>query len=133
MLLTTEYRTYLKVSFSSEEEIEKVILDNIGLLFGDYSCLLPKAKLKTMGGKGTIPDGVLINFQTKEWFIIEVERGIHRTWEHIAPQVSKQLTAIVNEDSKTKILLQALEEIKSHKEIKDLLSEIGIQDIGIHG
>ena len=133
MLLTKEYKTYLKVSFASEEEIEKVILENIGLLFGDYSCLLPKSKLSTIGGKGTIPDGVLINFQSKEWFIIEVERGIHRTWEHIAPQVSKQLTAIVNEDSKAKILVQTLEEIKGRKEFKDLLSEIGIQDIGIHG
>lgn len=133
MLLTSDYKTYLRVSFSNEEEIEKVVLENIGLLFGDYSCLLPKAKLLTIGGKGTIPDGVLINFQSKEWFIIEIERGIHRTWDHIAPQVSKQLTAIVNEASKAKILIQAMEEIKGRKDFRELLSEIGIEDINIHG
>jgi hypothetical protein len=133
MLLTKDYKRYLRMSFSSEDEIERVVLDNISLLFGDYACLLPKAKLVTLGGKGTIPDGVLINFETKQWFIIEVERGTHRTWEHIAPQVSKQLTAIVNEESKAKILVQALDEIKSRKDFKDLLSEINIEDINIHG
>jgi len=100
MLITKSNKTYSRVSFSSEEEIEKVILDNTKLLFGDFSCLLPKAKLETLGGIGTIPDGILINFQPKEWFIIEVERGIHRTWDHIAPQVSRQITAIVNEATK---------------------------------
>jgi hypothetical protein len=133
MLLTKEYKTYLKVSFSNEEEIENVILDNVQLLFGDYICLLPKARLITVGGKGTIPDGVLINFQSMEWFIIEVERGIHGTWDHIAPQISKQLTAIANETAKAKIITQALGEIQENKELKDLLAEIGIEEIHVHG
>jgi hypothetical protein len=133
MLLTKDNVTYLKVAFSSEEEIEGVILDNIGLPFGDYSCLLPKAKLLTLGGKGSVPDGVLINFQTKEWFIIEVERGVHRTREHIAPQVSKQLTALANDDSREKLIAQALVEVRQRKELRELLLEIGIEDITIHG
>lgn len=133
MLLTKEYKTFLRVSFTNEEEIENVILDNVQLLFGDYICLLPKAKLSTIGGTGTIPDGVLVNFQTKEWFIIEIERGIHGTWDHIAPQISKQLTAIANEAAKAKIITQALEEIKNDKELKDLLAEIGVEEIHVHG
>jgi hypothetical protein len=132
MLLTKEYHSYLKVAFSSEEEIEKVILENIGLLFGDYSCLLGKSKLTTIGGKGSIPDGVLINFESKDWFIIEVERGIHGTWQHIAPQVSKQLTAITNDESRVKLIAQALDVIGQQKDLRDLLLEIDVPEMRIH-
>jgi hypothetical protein len=132
MLLAKDNHNYLQVAFTNEEEIERVILDNIGLLFGDYSCLLPKSKLLTMGGKGSIPDGILIDFETKEWFIIEVERATHGTWQHIAPQISRQLTAIMNDDSKGKIISLALDQIGQQKELKDLLSEIDIQEMHIH-
>jgi hypothetical protein len=132
MLLTKENHSYVKVAFSSEEEIEKVILEHIGLLFGDYSCLLGKAKLQTIGGRGSIPDGVLINFESKNWFIIEVERGVHGTWQHIAPQISRQLTAITNEESKAKLISQALDVISQQKDLRDLLSEIDIPEMRIH-
>lgn len=133
MLLGNNHATYLRVAFSNEAEIEDIILDNIGLLFGDYSLLLAKSKLKTIGGTGSIPDGVLINFESKEWYIIEVERGVHKTWEHIAPQVSKQLTAILNAESKAKILTQAIQSIGTDKDFLDLLQEVGIKPLNIHG
>lgn len=132
MLLTKDYRTYFKVAFDSEEEIERVILENVGLLFGDYSLLLSKSKLQTYGGKGSIPDGVLIDFDSKQWYIIEVERGAHGTWQHIAPQVSKQLTAITNEETKAKLITQAFDAISELKALRDLLAEIDIPEMHIH-
>jgi hypothetical protein len=132
MLLTKDYRTYFKVAFDSEEEIERVILENVGLLFGDYSLLLSKSKLQTYGGKGSIPDGVLIDFDSKQWYIIEVERGAHGTWQHIAPQVSKQLTAITNEETKAKLITQAFDAISELKALRELLAEIDIPEMHIH-
>jgi Restriction Enzyme Adenine Methylase Associated len=132
MLLTKDYRTYFKVAFDSEEEIERVILENVGLLFGDYSLLLSKSKLQTYGGKGSIPDGVLIDFDNKQWYIIEVERGAHGTWQHIAPQVSKQLTAITNEETKAKLITQAFDAISELKPLRELLAEIDIPEMHIH-
>ncbi len=64
---------------------------------------------------------------------MEVERGIHGTWEHIAPQINKQITAIQNDDTKTKITESCIAEIQKNKSFIDLLSEINISEIGIHG
>jgi hypothetical protein len=132
MLLTKDYRSYFKVAFTNEEEIERVILDNLGLLFGDYSLLLPKSKLQTYGGWGSVPDGVLVDFENKEWYIIEVERGAHGTWQHIAQQVSKQLTAITNEETKAKLVGQAFDAISQLKELRELLLEIDLPEMHIH-
>ena len=53
------------LQFKTEEEVEKVVVDNFMLLFGDYSILLPKSKILTSGGKGTIPDGIIVDFKEK--------------------------------------------------------------------
>ncbi len=41
---------YSKVQFKTEEEVEKVVVDNFKLLFGDYSVLLPKSLIRTYDG-----------------------------------------------------------------------------------
>lgn len=57
ILFTPTGSFYSKVQFKTEEEVEQVVVDNFKLLFGDYSLLLPKSKILTSGGKGTVPDG----------------------------------------------------------------------------
>jgi len=52
MLFTPTGTFYSKVRFKTEEEVEKVVVDNFKLLFGDYSILLPKSLIRTSGGKG---------------------------------------------------------------------------------
>ena len=52
MLITPTGTFYSKVQFKTEEEVEKVVVDNFKLLFGDYSILLPKSLIRTSGGKG---------------------------------------------------------------------------------
>jgi hypothetical protein len=124
---------YSKMEFSNEDEIENVVLHNFKLLFGDYSFLLGKNLITTNSGKGTIPDGIIINFQEKIWYILEVERGVHGTWEHIAPQISKQITAMENVDTKNKIAENCIDKINKNTTFKDLLNEIDIEEINIHG
>ena len=133
MIFDINGKTYSKIEFNTEEEVENVIINNFKLLFGDYSILLPKSLISTSGGKGTIPDGIIINFESRRWYIMEVERGIHGTWEHIAPQITKQITAIQNDDTKTKITENCIAEIQKNKNFIDLLSEINISEINIHG
>jgi len=133
MIFNEKSQVYSKIEFSSEEEVENVVLDNFKLFFGDYSVLLPKSLITTNGGKGTIPDGIIVNFEDKQWYILEVERGIHGTWEHIAPQIVKQITAMQNEETKNKITENCIKEINSKEGFIDLLNEIDIQEINIHG
>jgi len=133
MIFDKNGKIYSKMEFANEEEIENVVINNFKLLFGDYSILLDKNLINTNSGKGSIPDGIIINFQENEWYILEVERGIHGTWEHIAPQISKQITAMENIDTKVKIAENCIEKINKNPSFKDLLNEIDIEEINIHG
>lgn len=134
MLFTPTGTFYSKVQFKTEEEVEKVVVDNFKLLFGDYSILLPKFLIRTSGGKGTIPDGIIIDFKGSRWFIMEVERGVHDTWGHITKQIGKQFVAVMNPDMKNKITELCIAEIGKQKEFSKLLeSDLKIQQIRIHG
>ncbi|MBR2899040.1 MAG: DUF4357 domain-containing protein [Fibrobacter sp.] len=134
MIFTSSGSVYSKVQFKTEEEVEKVVIDNFKLLFGDYSILLPKFLIRTSGGKGTIPDGIIIDFKGNRWFIMEVERGVHDTWEHITKQIGKQFVAVMNREMKNKITELCIAEIGKQKEFSKLLeSDLKIQLIHIHG
>ncbi|WP_407451689.1 hypothetical protein [Fibrobacter sp.] len=130
MLFTPTGTFYSKVQFKTEEEVEKVVVDNFKLLFGDYSLLLPKSLIRTSGGKGTVPDGIIVDFKGNRWFILEVERGDHETWGHIAPQISKQLVAVMHRETKNKIAELCIAEIGKQKKFSRLLeSDLKIQQI----
>jgi hypothetical protein len=125
---------YLKIAFDNEAEIEKVVTENAELLFGRYAIVLPKKKLTTIGGKGTIPDAIVVDLAIKAWYIVEMERAVHGTWEHIAPQVSKQLTAVLKPETLELILSMALAHLNSNQPIKDVIvDELQISEINIHG
>ncbi|MDR1216262.1 MAG: hypothetical protein LBK25_06245 [Treponema sp.] len=133
MIFDKAGKVYSKIEFSNEDEIEKVVFNNFKLLFGDYSILLDKSLIATNSGEKTIPDGIIINFQESIWYILEVERGIHGTWNHIAPQISKQITAMENMDTRIKIAENCIKKINRNPSFKDLLNEINIEEINIHG
>ena len=133
MIFDKSGKVYSKIEFVNEDEIESVVFNNFKLLFGDYSVLLDKSHISTNSGKSTVPDGIIINFQENIWYILEVERGIHGTWEHIAPQISKQITAMESLETKTKIAENCVKAINKNITFKDLLNEIDIEEINIHG
>ena len=60
MLIFKETK-FIKSPFKSEAELENVIVQNYEYLFGPSSLYLPKAKIKTADGGGTIPDGFAID------------------------------------------------------------------------
>lgn len=124
---------YVRASFESEAEIEQVVHDYAELLFGSASIYLPKTKITTLGGKGTIPDGCVIDLEGEQWYLVEAERASHGTWEHIAPQVAKQLTALTHAASLTKILELALKEIEDSPRLRSLLKELGLKELAVHG
>jgi hypothetical protein len=132
MILDKNGLVYSKLEFADEAEIEDVVVRNFTLLFGDYAVLLPKSKITTSSGKGTIPDGIVISFDEKIWYILEVERGTHGTWEHIAPQISKQITAMENTSTKAMIADKCVDVINGNQPFLDLLQEIGILEFYLH-
>ena len=68
MIFDQQGKVFSKIEFKDEAEVEQVVFDNFNLLFGDYSILLSKSMISTTGGKGTIPDGIIFNFQDSSWY-----------------------------------------------------------------
>jgi len=132
-MLIGQSQKFLRIAFDDEAEIEKVVADNNELLFGASTVFLQQQRINTVGGKATLPDAIVIDLENNQWYIVEVERAAHGTWEHIAPQVSKQLAAIANEDTRDLLLKLALEEVSSNETLKEALKELGIEEISVHG
>ncbi len=132
-MLVGDKEVYVEAAFDNEEEIERVVLNNAEALFGSSSLYLPKSSISTLGGRTTVPDGFVINFQTDQWYIVEAERGVHGTWEHIAPQISAQLAALQRPETRERILKSALAMIGASEDQKEMIRELGIHEIGLHG
>lgn len=124
---------YFRASYDNEAEIEQVVKDYAEHLFGSSILMVPKSKITTIGGAGTIPDGFVIDVESEEWFMVEAELACHGTWQHIAPQVSKQLAAVDSPTTRDTILKIALDLVKSDKAAENVFAELGISQLDIHG
>ncbi|MFH1039541.1 MAG: hypothetical protein V1789_12845 [PVC group bacterium] len=124
-------RKLIEVPFDNEQEIEDVVLTNFEHFFGPSSILIPKAKIKTKDGFGTIPDGFAIDLASRSWYVVEVELLRHNVWTHIAPQVSKQLIAVRRPDTGKLLSEIIVEMIAESEEIKEKFHDEGIREINI--
>jgi hypothetical protein len=124
---------YFRAPFSDECEIEKVVKDYAEYLFGSSILFLPKSKINTIGGTGTIPDGFVIDVESEEWFMVEAELATHGTWQHIAPQVSKQLAATDSQSTRESLLKVCLEMVKKDKTAAGIFADLDIPQLEIHG
>lgn len=124
---------YFRASFDNEAEIESVVAEYAEYLFGSSIISIPKSKITTVGGAGTIPDGFVIDVESEEWFVVEAELASHGTWQHIAPQISKQLTAVHSQATRDSILALALDLVKSDQDTAAVFAELDISQLEIHG
>lgn len=118
-------------TFSNENELEIVVKNNYEHLFGPSSLYLPKAKISTNSGAGTIPDGFAIDIENKKWYIVEAEVGAHNVWNHIAPQVTKQILASLQETTKSKLIDIAVSMYSNDQDIKEKFDELMIKEIDV--
>ena len=56
-MLIASSKRFIQAPFDSEEELERVVVDNYEHIFGPSAIYLPRALIRTPGGYGTIPDG----------------------------------------------------------------------------
>lgn len=124
---------YFRTPFNNEAEIETVVKDYAEYLFGSSIVFISKSKITTMGGTGTIPDGFVVDVESEEWFMVEAELASHGTWQHIAPQISKQLAAVDSQATRDSILAIALDLVKSDKNVAGVFADLGIAQLDIHG
>lgn len=130
MLLFKETK-FIKSPFKSEAELENVIVQNYEYLFGPSSLYLPKAKIRTADGGGTIPDGFAIDISQRKWYLVEAELVHHSVWNHIAPQVTKQILASQQTVTRRIIIDLAVDQYRSDLATKEKFEELGIAEINV--
>lgn len=130
-MLIHKEKNYIPSKFIDEAEIENVVESNSDFIFGPDSIYLPKAKIKSADGVGTVPDGFVIDLTSKQWFIVEAELSIHSVWNHIAPQISKQIIASQQPLSRKILLESAVQIIKDSPILQEKFDFLGIQQIDI--
>ena len=122
---------FIKAPFDSEAELEQVIVDNYEYLFGPTSFYLPKKKIKTADGVGTIPDGFAIDIGQRKWYLVEAELIHHSVWSHIAPQVTKQILASQQPITKRTLIDLAVEQYQSDLYTKEKFDDLNIAAINV--
>ncbi len=130
-MLILNDRKFIKSPFDNEAELERVIIDNYEHIFGPSSIYLPKKKIKTGDGVGTIPDGFAIDLSSHKWYLVEAELLHHTVWNHIAPQVSKQVIASLQPYSRKIIQDLAVEAYSSDETTKEKFQELGIEELNV--
>ena len=66
-MLLFDSRKFVSVAFDSEDEIERVTIENAEYIFGPSSIYFPKKLIRTPDGTGTIPDGYVIDLESRIW------------------------------------------------------------------
>ena len=132
MMLLGDGKRYVRVAFENEEELERVVVSNLGVLFGAAAVLLPKARLNGLGPPATVPDGIVIDLASKTWYILAVELASYGLWEQIAPRVAKQATAQAREEARHQILNLALDEVARSGSLKPVLKALELDERSMH-
>jgi len=130
-MIILDNKKYIEAEFENEQELEDVVIGNAEYFFGSSSIFLPKKLIKTRDGFGTIPDGFAIDLASRTWYVVEAELIQHSVWNHIAPQVAKQMIAVSTSESR-----QILEEIviqmfTESEDVKEKFKEEKIKEINI--
>jgi hypothetical protein len=92
---------------------------------------LPKAKIKTADGVGTIPDGFAIDIWQKKWYLVEAELMHHSVWNHIAPQVTKQILASQQAITKRTLIDLAVQQYQTDNYTKEKFEDLNIAAINV--
>lgn len=123
---------YYKTDFENEAELEQIVIENAPLLFGNSVIILDKFKITSEGGAGTIPDAIVINIESQDWYIMEAELSHHPVWDHIIKQISLQLAAAQRNESREGIIARTLDLVRTKPKIKQIFTDAGISDTDIH-
>jgi hypothetical protein len=124
-------KKFIAAPFASEEELELIVQANAEYIFGPDSLYLPKSLIRTSDGFGTIPDGFVVDLASRSWFIVEAELAVHSVWNHIAPQIAKQIIAASQPASRRMLTELVINRVKESAAFKERFEELGISEIDI--
>lgn len=134
MVLFNENKKYYEFAYPKEEDIEKDVIQNSQLFFGDKSLFIDaKRKIDSKFIGATIPDGFLFDFaepDNPEFYIVEVELSSHDFYKHIFPQITKFFAFFKNQQSQSELIDKIFSTINSDNNLKrDFKKNIGEKEI----
>lgn len=130
-MIILEGRKFIETKFRNEQEIEDLVRDYSEHFFGSASIFIPKARIETYDGFATIPDGFAIDISSRVWFVVEAELSHHSLWNHIAPQITKQLTSVSRPETSQLISELVIQMINLDPLLQRKFEEENIQPINI--
>lgn len=134
MVLFNENKKYYEFAYPKEEDIERDVIQNSQLFFGDKSLFIDaKRKIDSKFIGATIPDGFLFDFSepdNPEFYIVEVELSSHDFYKHIFPQITKFFAFFKNQQSQSELIDKLFSTINSDNNLKrEFKKNIGEKEI----
>lgn len=134
MILYYEGRKFREAVFDKEEELEKEVINNYKLFFGNRTIYVDaKRRLETKALGGVIPDGFLFDFSDRkapEFYIVEIELAKHDFYRHVFPQITKYFAFFRNPQSQNDLVEKLHEIVDTSEDLKaEFKKYLGEQEI----
>ena len=127
-------KKFQEFEYEKEDDLEKEIVDNVRLLFGEDTIYInAKKKIEAKALGGSVPDGLLFDLSDKEepeFYIVEVELKKHDFFKHIFPQITKFFAFFKNKKSQEVLIEKIFSAINTSDELKkDFKKYLGEKEI----
>ncbi|MFV1977106.1 MAG: DUF5655 domain-containing protein [Candidatus Scalindua sp.] len=131
-VIVTRDGTYHLYKYKNENDLERMVVEHSCEIFGKDTVYFDlKRKIISKSGRGTIPDGYVIDLKQNKLYLIEVELISHSLMGHIQPQIAKFIMALDNENTVSKLVDEFYNELPASIKIeKERLKSI-VQNWGI--
>ena len=121
-------KRFRELPFQNEDEFERLLLENSGMLFGEKSLYIDfksRVEGRTLGS--AIPDGILVDFRDPEdpkFYLVEVELSEHDFYKHIFPQVTKFFAFFKNPKGRTELVEKMFTVINADQNMRDRFNQL---------
>ncbi|MCP5063678.1 MAG: hypothetical protein GY936_14620 [Ignavibacteriae bacterium] len=132
-MLVSGKNKFIISSFTSEDELKKLVIENPDYFFGTNSFCITKELFSDKDGFETITDGFAIDIANQQWFIVTTTLlANNAVWSQVAPQVARQLVFAGQITTKQVLVDLIGKKIREDKEIMKKFSYEGYGE-GING
>ena len=103
-------------------DFEPLIIEHIKDIFGDSCEYFPKQKMTTLANNRSIPDGFVVDFKNRRWYIVELKLLCDDAIRRIRDQIDDYKTAIQNIESRRQIY-KAIRQMRRDYSLDDLIND----------
>ena len=116
---------FVNSPFTSEDELKKMVIENVDYFFGTSSFCLSRELISNKDGFEVFTDGFVIDIANRKWFIVNATLASHNVWSHIVPQVVKQLVAADQSTTKQLIIELIIQQLREDNNIMKKFNDAG--------